>query len=186
LQPTGLFDISQTVLDCVCAQMDLLAETVDDYPGCPSCLVHVSAGEPAIDCCDGTCEGGMLTVHVEDTFPSDAFPRRSEGFEPCKAQTWVALVVVTVARCAPSESENGDPPSPEVLTANAWLLAVDSYAALTALGCCLVDDPPPGKRKRRVLIAGATPVTTSGGCAAVEVRASVEVGQVCACSPASS
>lgn len=181
MNPTGLFDLAQTVADCVCAQMDTLAETVDGYPGCPACLVHVSAGEPEISCCDGTCDGGLLTVHTENVYPSDAFPEQTGTFEPCKAQTWVASIVVTVARCAPSPDEQGNGPTPEELTANAHLLAIDTYAALTALGCCLVDDPPPAKRKRRVFINGATPMTTSGGCAAIEVRALVEVGQVCAC-----
>lgn len=185
MNPTGLYDLAQIVLDCVCEQMTSLAETVEGYPGCPACLVHVSAGEPAIDCCDGTCEGGMLTVHLENLYPSDAFPEQTGTFEPCKAQTWVGSVVVTIARCAPSGDEPGDSPTPEELTANAHLLAIDTYAALTALGCCVVNDAPPGKRKRRVLISGATPVTTSGGCAAVEVRALVEAGQICGCSEGS-
>lgn len=124
----------------------------------------------------------MLVAHVENVYPSDAFPSPAEGFEPCKASTWVAALVVTVARCAPTMDEEGNGPEPDELTANARLLAIDTYAALTALGCCLVDDPPPGKRKRRVQVQGARPVTTSGGCAAVEVRALVEVGQVCGCS----
>jgi hypothetical protein len=125
----------------------------------------------------------MLVAHVENVYPSDNFPEPSDGFEPCKASTWVVALVITVARCAPTMDEEGNPAEPTELTANARLLAIDTYAALTALGCCLVDDPPPGKRKRRVQVQGARPVTTSGGCAAVEVRALVEAGQVCSCPP---
>lgn len=185
MNPTGLYDLAQIVLDCVCEQMTSLAETVEGYPGCPACLVHISAGEPAIDCCDGSCEGGMLVVHFSNVYPSDTFPEQAVSFEPCKASTWVADITVTVARCAPSPDDQGNGPTPEELTANARLLAIDTYAALTALGCCVVDDPPPGKRKRRVVIAGATPNTTEGGCASVEIRALVEVGQVCACATGS-
>lgn len=181
--PTAFFDVAQSALDCVCAQMDLLSGTEVGYAGCP-CYVFVSAGEPAIDCCSTGCTGpdaGMLTVHVEEAFPSDNFPSRSEGFEPCKAATWVASIVVTAARCAPTMDENGNPAAAADLSDNALLMAIDQYAILTALGCCLVNDPPGNKRIRRVQITGSRPLVSEGGCASVEVRAAVEVGSVCAC-----
>lgn len=184
MNPTGIFDTAQTALDCVCEQMDALAVEVAGYPGCP-CLRYVSAGQPAIDCCiEGDCiDEGMLTVHVESVYPSDVFPSAQEGFEPCKAATWVATLVVTAARCAPPMDEQGNPASPEELSANASLMALDQYAVLTALGCCLPADAPPGKRTRRVQIVGTQPLVSEGGCASVEVRALVEIGRVCACPP---
>lgn len=166
--------------------MDALADE-DDAPegyACP-CLVYVSAGEPSIDCCsDLDCEGtqhGMLTAHVEDVYPSNVFPAASEDFEPCKAATWVAQLVITAARCAPTVDEEGNLAPAAELSANASLMAFDQYAILTALGCCLVAEPVAGKSKRRVQIQGSRPLTSEGGCASVEVRALVEVGQVCAC-----
>lgn len=163
--------------------MDLIAADDATYVGCP-CLTYVSAGEPEIDCCTTECEGphGRLTVHVESVYPSDTFPNLTPTFEPCKAQTWVAVLVITAARCAPSMDKQGNPASAAELSANALLMAVDQYAILTALSCCLVSEPPAGKRKRRVLIQESRPLISEGGCAAVEVRASVEVGQMCACS----
>ncbi len=134
---------------------------------------------------DNPCDGasGQLTVHRANVFPSDVFPQQTATFEPCQAQTWVAELVITAARCAPTIDEQGNPASNDLMSANALLMAVDEYAILTALGCCLVDDPPPGKRKRRVFVQSSTPVTTEGGCSAIEFRALVEAGVICACPP---
>lgn len=184
--PTAFYDVAQTVLDCVCDQMTSLAGEAGVPVGydCP-CFRYVSAGEPAIDCCSVECDGadGMLTVHVDDIFPSDDFPVRALLFEPCKAATWVASIVVTAARCAPSMDEQGNPATAEALSANALLMAVDQYAILTALGCCVVADVEgiSHKRKRRVRIGISTPQVSEGGCASVEVRAFVEVGSICNC-----
>lgn len=181
--PTGLYDVAQTVLDCVCSAMDDLTGQEDIPAGyaCP-CLTYVSAGEPSLDCCTNDCSpGGMLTVHLESVYPSDNFPFPSEGFAPCKAAAWVAVLVVTASRCAPTVDEQGNTASPEALSASARLMAIDQYAVLTALSCCLVAEPVPGKRKRRVKISESQPLVSEGGCAAIEIRALVEVGQVCAC-----
>lgn len=189
-QATAFFDVANLALTCVCDQMDSLsgADGIPENYGCP-CSQFVSVGEPALDCCvsDG-CDGpdGQLTVHVENVFPSDDFPNPTTIFEPCKAGTWVAALVVTVARCAPTMDEHGNPHHPMSLSANAQLMAIDQWAVLTALSCCLVNDPVPGKRKRRVQIAGSRPLVTSGGCAAIEVRAFVEAGVVCSCQDAGS
>lgn len=183
--PTQFFDVAQTLLDCVCAQMDLIAADDATYPGCP-CDPYVSAGEPMIDCCTTDCTGGgMLTVHVEDAFPSDNFPLPISTFQPCKAATWVAVLVVTLSRCTRDTDELGQPDIPVIQEA-ARLLAIDQYAALTALGCCLVNDGVGSKAKRRVQMTDARALTSEGGCASKEIRAFVEVGPVCSCTPAGS
>ncbi len=184
-QATAFFDVAQSALDCICAQMDDIAVDDETYPGCP-CWSYVSAGEPSIDCCDTKCDGGgMLTVHVEDVFPSDNFPLPISTFEPCKAGTWVAVLVVTLSRCTPSQDDQGNVDT-DGIAASARLLAIDQYAALTALGCCLVNDPPPGKQKRRVLIQDSRSLVSEGGCASVEIRAAVEAGRACSCTSGSS
>lgn len=181
--PTAFHDVAEVVLGCVCDEMDSIAAEVDTYPGCP-CWAYVSAGEAAFDHCCQDCEGqsGELTVYVSDAFPSDNFPVASAA-DPCKAATWVAQVVVTASRCAPSSDESGNPPSPEDLTANAELTSIDLYAILQGLMCCLRADPVGHKPRRRVQIsqAGSTTVPSSGGCVGTEVRAYVEVGSVCGC-----
>lgn len=185
MTPLSFYDVAQAALDCVCAAMNDLTDEdgVPEGYACP-CLVFVSAGEPALDCCTtgGGCDrtDGMLAVHIEDVYPSNTFPEPTAIFEPCSAQTWVARLVVTVARCYPSDDE-GNPGSAEDLSANALLMAVDQYAVMTALSCCLVEDAPPGKRKRRVQIEGSRPLVSEGGCSAVEVRVLVEAGVVCNC-----
>ncbi len=184
--PAAFFDVAAVALDCICVNMDLLAADADAPEGyaCP-CLVYVSAGEPSIDCCTVECEpGGMLAVHVADIYPSDTFPARTSGFEPCKATTWVAEIVVTAARCARSTDDEGNLVPSDELTASAELMAFDSYAILSALGCCLVADAVGAKRRRRVSITGSRPQVSGGGCASVEVRALVEAGNVCNCPPA--
>lgn len=182
---TIIYDLASAALSCVCEAMADIADEDASYPGCPSsCFTYVSAGEPVVDCCASDCDdpGGMLTTHVESVFPSDNFPNPSAGFAPCKAATWVAVLVVTVARCVDTLDEQGNPQgTPDDWSDSARLLAIDQYAALTALSCCLVADPVPGKTTRRVQIIESRPVTTSGGCAAVEVRAFVDAGRVCAC-----
>lgn len=182
MNPTDIFDLAQTTLDCVCDQMDALVDEVAGYPGCP-CLRYVSAGEPSIDCCVNGCDeaDGMLTVHVEGVYASPSFPDPPESFAPCQASAWVASVVVTASRCAPTMDEEGNPAPMADLTASALVQSVDTYAILTALGCCVSADAVAGKRKRRVAITGMTPLVSDGGCASVEVRAAVEIAIVCGC-----
>lgn len=181
--PATFFDVAELALSCVCAQMDAVAAEVASYPGCP-CWSYVSAGEAAFDHCCTDCEGnsGELTVYISDVFPSDNFPTASVA-DPCKAATWVALLVVTASRCAPSPDEQGNPPSPEEQSATAEIVATDLYAILQGLTCCLRSEPVGHKTKRRVQIAAAgnTTITASGGCVGVEVRAYVEIGSVCGC-----
>lgn len=181
-QATIFYDVAEAARSCVCLAMESLAEDDAEYPGCP-CLSFVSAGEPMIDCCteDECGSEGMLSVHIESIFPSDNFPDPFGSFAPCKAGTWVAAIVVTVARCAPTVDEDGNPATPEEMSANALLLSIDQWAVVTGLSCCLVADAPSGKRKRRVQIGESRPLVSEGGCASFEVRAFVEAGQVCGC-----
>lgn len=176
--PSQFFDTLESVLSCVCQTMDDLAATDETYEGCP-CVQFVSPGEPVIDCCT-ECDtaDGRVSVHLENIYLSDVFPEAAGTYEPCKAATWVASIVVTVARCI---SQEGDAPTVEALEAAARTQALDAYAIMTALGCCLVSDAPPGKRKRRVQVVGSNPLPEEGACAGLEVRANVETGVLCNC-----
>lgn len=183
MNPLALYDIAQTALLCICDAMDSFVgeEGVPDGYGCP-CLQHVSAGEPSVDCCvESDCFGGMLATWIENVFPSDSFPSQTATFDPCKAQVWVATLVVTVARCAPGMDSNGNPASIEDLSAAGAVMAIDQAAVLQGLSCCLVADAPTGKRRRRVLIGESRPFTQEGGCVGFEVRAAVEVSSLCGC-----
>lgn len=185
-QSSAFFDVAQMALDCICTTMQTIETDIVGYD-CP-CRSYVSPGEPAFDnCCQecGQTNHGQLTVHIQDVFPTDTFPTPSAFIFPCAPAVLVAQLVVTVARCTPSPDEQGNPPSPEDLSANAELLATDLYAAYIGLTCCLTQQAVPGKSKRRVQIAnaGITATPTEGGCAGIELRAYVEVGARCACPP---
>lgn len=179
-EPSAFYDVLASVLSCVCEQMEDVAANDQTYPGCP-CIQYVSPGEPTIDCCSDDCgeDAGRLTVHMEDVFPSDVFPGAATSYEPCKAATWAVAVVVTVARCVQQGQDLQ--PNPDDLEAAARVQAIDAFAVMTALGCCVVGDAPAGKRKRRVVISGSTPITEEGGCVGTEIRALVEAGPICAC-----
>jgi hypothetical protein len=184
--PTQIYDAAELALDCACTAMNDLVGEIDGYTGC--CFSYVSAGEPAIDCCLQGCEGdgAVVTVHVESVYASDVFPAPAAGFEPCKAATWVASLVVTSSRCAPTMDSQGNLAPAAALSANARIMAIDQYAILTALSCCLVNEPAPGKRDRRVQIGESRSLVTEGGCSSVAVSALVEVGRVCSCSDSGS
>lgn len=182
-QAAIFFNAAQAAMDCVCEQMNLLADVDPDFPGCP-CLQVIPAGEPAIECCtsDECGSEGMLSVHVDSIFPSDNFPNPTAEHQPCKANVWVAQIVVTVARCAPTMDEQGNPRPPEEITANGLLMAKDQWAVMSALSCCLPDETTGlGKRKRRVMIGESQTLVSEGGCSSFEVRAFVEAGVVCNC-----
>lgn len=189
--PTAFFDVAQLALDCVCTSMDEVAELVEGYNGCP-CRAYVSAGSPAFDNCCTACDDsdnhGQLTVQLGDVFQSDNFPTTSTFIHPCKAASWVAQIIVTVARCDPSQDEQGTPPTDAELSASAEQLAIDLWAVVRGLTCCLTAEAVPGKSKRRVALAnvGNTTIPGEGGCVGIEVRAFVEIGSVCGCEPESS
>jgi len=182
VNPETFYAVLESVLSCVCAAMEDVRATDDTYPGCP-CIALIVAGEPIISCCDESCDGpgGMLTVSLDNIFPSDSFPDQTSTFEPCKAQTWVESVVVTVARCAPQPDDAGNEPDAVEFAEAARIQAMDAYAVATGLGCCLVQDAVGHKSKRRVQFDSARPLTEEGACVGLEVRAFVEAGTVCGC-----
>lgn len=186
MNPTAIYDLASTVLECVCDQMDALTETLaeDDVAYACPCLKFVSPGPPPLDHCCAECDGsgGMLAVHVEQVYQSEftaAWPTPQAPVMPCKPASWVAQVVVSVSRCVPGPDEQGNPPDPADIDARSLIVYTDFFAVLQALSCCVATDALPGNRKRRVQIEAATTGATEGGCALVEVRALVEVGSLC-------
>lgn len=190
LTPLAIHDLAETVLGCVCAQLDQTAATVEDYPGCPgrACVVP---GTPAWDSCDDPCGGadvgGQLTVHTARIYPSTEFPipdreapNRVHGDRSCvPAPTIAAEFVVTLLRCAPMPTEDGCPPSCDDLAASARILHLDMAAVHNALLCCL---PSTGRRRRgpRFFVGQARPVGPEGGCVGVEQRLTVAMSS-CGC-----
>lgn len=181
--PDQFYGVLESALLCICTAMDDLKAQDETYAGCP-CNSAVTAGESVINCCtEDDCDGpgGMLTVSMDNFYPSDVFPQQTPTFEPCKAQTWVVEVVVTVARCAPQPDVRGHEPDAIATAEAARIQAMDGFAIATGLGCCLVADGIGHKRKRRVQFLSGNSLTESGGCIGLEVHALVEAGQVCGC-----
>lgn len=177
--------LQQMLLDCVCAQLDAVADEVPDYPGCPPC-VYPTAGEPVHDsCCD--C-GGQLNTWIERIYPYTSFPTQDDGvlgrgFGQCGMPPGLAVdMVVSVLRCAPTYDDNGEPPSLEEMTQNARLVAVDLQAVSTAVPCCLDDLVLPGwRRPSKYLLTGSTINTPEGGCVSTDVRVTIDLGRPCGC-----
>lgn len=187
--PTIFFDVAEAALGCICGSMETLAERSDlsDYPGCP-CRAYVSPVSPPFDACCDNCDSGtskgQLTVHVEEIFPTDNFPSRSAVIHPCKATSYAALIVVTVARCSPQMKEGGNPPTEDAIALAARNLAIDRMAVIDGLTCCLPDLPPPGKRRRRVQLINVRNLSENE-CLAFEARAYVDAGIACSCTEVS-
>lgn len=182
LTPLAIHDLTEAVLGCVCAALDLTAAEVDGQPGCPACQACVVPGQPAWDSCDDPCgkegSGGQLSVSVARIYPStDAdFPaeaRMVQGVRGCVPPTVTALeLVITLLRCAPTFSETGCPPTCTELSAAAQALHVDMVTVYNALLCCL-----PGteqrRRGRRFVMGVQRTVGPEGGCVGLEQRVTV-------------
>jgi hypothetical protein len=178
LNPTGLYDLAEVVLGCLCAELDATAARVEGQPGCParSCVVP---GPPAWDGCDGACDGlgapcGQLSVNIARIYPSSHFPAVDQtvmGLRGCTPPpTTAAEIVVTLLRCTPTLDENGCPPPCEAMDASARVLYTDMATVANALTCCLPGTAPRG---RRFVLGQSRIVGPEGGCVGVEQRVTV-------------
>lgn len=185
LNPTGLYDLAQMILACVCAELEATAGLIDGQPGCPSrsCVVP---GTVAWDGCDGACDGsgscGQLSVSIARTYPSTTFPvedRTVQGLKGCTPPpTTAAEFVITLLRCTPVLDENGCPPPCEDLDASARVLYTDMATVANALVCCLPGTAPRG---RRFLLGQSRTLGPEGGCAGVEQRVTVALAGCYTC-----
>jgi hypothetical protein len=174
-----LHDLAEAVLGCVCAQLEAVAATVPDQPGCPAraCVVP---GTPAWDTCDAPCDGdgapGQLTVSVAQFYPSTAFPavdREVREMRSCPPPSMTtAELVITLLRCAPMPSEGGCPPSCEELSASSRILHTDAVTVYNSLLCCL-PHVGGGQRGPKFVIEVQRIIRPEGGCVGVEQRVTV-------------
>lgn len=150
---TGIHDLAETLLGCVCVALDQTADRIDGQPGCP-CYACVVPGPPAWDHCDGEGAGnespGQLTVHVGRIYPTTATDfsaeiRQVQGVKKCSTLMTAAELYVTLLRCAPGPDQNGNPPPCEEQAAAARTLHTDMATVWNALLCCL---PETGTRRR--------------------------------------
>lgn len=180
LRPEALHDLNQTLLACVCAALDQVAEEIPGQPGCP-CRACVVPGAPAWDECGNTnpCTEkgtpGQLTVHFARTYPTSRFPQEDlqvYGQPGCKPPpTTAAELVVTLLRCAPTVDDHGCPPTCEEMETAARVTDIDSVTIYNAIMCCLPKTA--GRRGRRFVMGQQRIVGPQGGCVGVEQRVTV-------------
>lgn len=130
LDPSKLYDTATDLLDSVVTRME---DVYDDYTPAIELPArqYVHAGEVAFDC-------EQVVVSVPEQGLTHAFPGEAAAILVCSPPRHVALTV-TVVRCVPVMSDNGDPPTPEALDAAArttltdlWTLAYVLWAGYDA------------------------------------------------------
>jgi hypothetical protein len=189
LKTTGIQDIAEAVLACVCVTLDQVAAANPDQPGCPTCRSCVVAGQVAWDDCSNPCGseegvGGQLTVSVGRWFLSTNFPAEDRtvlGQRTCVLPPSLSVeIIVTLLRCAPEGDTEGCPPTCAELTEAARIAHTDLTSIINALFCCLPGTTGTRQGQRFVLGAGKM-LGPDGGCVGVEQRLTVEVKNCFTC-----
>lgn len=128
---TKVYTVGSLLLDCVCSTLD------ESEGGCPDRRCLVPGLEPeAINCCDS---GGQLSVTIQRTFPSRAFPIADLGTpNNCDVPWQVAVYDITVFRCSPVGDVNVAPTCEQLDTA-ARINMSDMEAVRYGIRCCLID-----------------------------------------------
>lgn len=132
----------------------------------------IVAGEPAWDsCCPGA---GQLTVNLRELYGSDNFPidaAQTSEAGCCPAWT-VADMSVLLTRCAPSPDDQGNPPTPRQLDANAQIVMDDCETLFTAVAQQLAvqyADMTSPTQVDHYVVARAQVVGPQGGCVGIQV-----------------
>lgn len=153
-------DVAQALLDCVCADL------ADGECGCP-CWAFIANGAVAWDHC---CDDGQLWVSVDRVYPYGIFPSAPTSRIAC-AQPIAVDYTIGILRCAPVSDDQGNPPTPEQLTASGIQVTNDMYTIMNSVICCLDNM---GQR-RLFTIAGTRPLGPSGGCVGSALTVTVAV-----------
>lgn len=158
--------LADDVLDALAAQPEAIAP----------CRVLVSPYLAVADdgCCespDGTC-AGQLAVTVDQVGRSREFPLQTSLGVPmacdCGGDEFVVLRA-RLSRCVPVLDDQGNAPSPEVLSGVAAVALADA-AALSNASCSFGDRVPQG----RTVPGPVLPFGPEGGCGAYEVTITVD------------
>jgi hypothetical protein len=151
--------------DLYAAAQELLQASIDSLDtntalglgGAPE-RAFVSAGAPALDCCD------QLTVHIQDIREAPTQPLELGAGTRHKQNFWVNLIrfQVTITRCA---DLNAVPPSEAVLEAVAEQTDADGWALWNLLHNMVAARPPLlFSLCEQVYFDGLSAITPSGGC----------------------
>lgn len=92
---------------------------------------------PADWCCTGEDGGGptegMAWARINRRYPSSSFPSPDTLSRRCGAGAWAAEIELGVYRCAHVLGEDGTPPAPELVTADALMCDADAAAMQAAI-----------------------------------------------------
>lgn len=133
--------------------------------------------------------GGQVALAIRRTFASTNFPTEAPyangwAHPPgCGPRYQAADVLVSVTRCVPGMSQDGEPPSCNAYLAAALTLENDRIATRQAIACCLQQMKtahPPTLGVQAFTIGPSVTVGEQGGCAGVETIFTVGVN-ACAC-----
>lgn len=130
--------------------------------------VCIVAGVPSWD----ECECGQLTVSIESSYLSEAFPTAWQVTSACAPTILVANLVVQIVRCAPTVSESGVLPSCVQLDASAQTVIADAYNTLVATRC-FFDGLKAADSIYDWVLGTQTFATPEGGCVGSVVTATV-------------
>lgn len=129
------------------------------------CRLTIEPGSVAFDICDVSGDGlnnGQAWVRETNRYPSDVFPVQSQQANPCGGMTAMAIEL-GIVRCALKPDDNGTPPDPDAVTAQAQSLGLDGAALKWAM-CCAFGGSSPAVPGTAVVLGPLTPVGPQGGC----------------------
>jgi len=133
-------------------------------------------------CCSDSGTNGQGWVRLVGITPVLATNNQTyPAYGSCDANRWVVQVEMGAYRCAPTSDDDGNPPTPDELTAAAQVLADDAAAMRRAI-CCLTSLPKwgPDSDTELAYTRGAwAPVPTAGGCMGGTQLFSFEINDCC-------
>ena len=157
--------------------LDCLVGLLDDE-GRPVCrAVLASGGSVPWDVCGESSDGseGQAWVAVGQVTPVEQFPAGSPPHR-CPPPEYATVLTVAVLRCAATVDDQGRPPSPERMAADASKVAADRAAMRDAVVCCLAGGLEPGEWQ----MGSWTPLGPQGGCVGGQQQVTVAT-RACRC-----
>jgi hypothetical protein len=150
LKPNSVQEKLEQIAACVCAQIE-----VDGLPATCFCGILPGAEvalDYAGDCADGVC--GMAWVRLIGVYPSSVIGTPSE--QPGNCSHLIGMdVELGIVRCASMPDDEGNPPAPADLQADAALQVADAMALRKAATCCAPE--------RDFILGAYIPVGPAGG-----------------------
>lgn len=161
--------------------MDLLADQLAELLACTynrlsikPCRKFINPGpSAAVDNCevgygpDGEEYNGQLWVAVTAQTPN--WPNPTSNASPCPPQ-FTAVVEIGIARCTPTQDDEGNAPAEDDVTESALQQLQDRYEILQAIMCCW------SVGEENVVYNQWVPQTPQGGCAVSTWEIKLRVG----------